>query len=54
MDSKWSRIASSTAANDTEKFNPRLTITSRYLGLMFISIFDTWLRYGEKAELDYL
>lgn len=47
---KWGQVALTATANDTEKFNPRPTITSRYLGLIFVSIFDAWSRYDEKAE----
>ena len=51
---KWSEIAITAQANDTEKFNPRPTITSRYLGLIFVSIFDAWSRYDDKAIPVYL
>ena len=51
---KWGKIALTATANDTEKFNPRPTITSRYLGLIFVSIFDAWSRYDEKAIPVYL
>ena len=46
---KWGKIALEATANDTEMFKPRPTITSRYLGLIFTSIFDAWTRYDEKA-----
>ncbi|MEX2564677.1 MAG: haloperoxidase, partial [Cyclobacteriaceae bacterium] len=32
---KWSEVAILATANDTEKFRPRPTITSRYLALIF-------------------
>ncbi|MRI02280.1 phosphatase PAP2 family protein [Kriegella sp. EG-1] len=51
---KWGKIALIATANDTEKFKPRPTITSRYLGLIFVSIFDAWSRYDEKAIPVYL
>lgn len=51
---KWGKIALQATANDTEKFRPRPTITSRYLGLIFISIFDAWSKYDEKAISVYL
>ncbi len=51
---KWSEIAITATANDTDKFKPRPTITSRYLGLIFTSIFDAWSRYDEKATPVYL
>lgn len=51
---KWGEMALTATANDTEKFNPRPTITSRYLGLIFVSVFDAWSRYDEKATPVYL
>lgn len=51
---KWSEMALTAQANDTERFKPRPTITSRYLGLIFVAIFDAWSRYDEKAIPVYL
>lgn len=51
---KWGQMALTATANDTERFNPRPTITSRYLGLIFVSIFDAWSRYDNKAIPVYL
>ena len=51
---KWGKIALEATANDTERFNPRPTITSRYLGLIFVAVFDAWSRYDEKAIPVYL
>ncbi|MEH6770627.1 vanadium-dependent haloperoxidase [Maribacter arcticus] len=51
---KWGQIALQATANDTEKFKPRPTITSRYLALIFVSVFDTWSRYDLKAIPVYL
>jgi hypothetical protein len=51
---QWGKTALMATANDTEKFNPRPTITSRYLGLIFTSVFDAWSRYDEKAIPVYL
>lgn len=51
---KWGQIALLATANDTERFNPRPTITSRYLGLIFIAVFDAWATYDEKAIPVYL
>jgi hypothetical protein len=51
---KWGQMALTATANDTEKFKPRPTITSRYLGLIFVSIFDAWSRYDDKAIPVYL
>lgn len=51
---QWGQMALTATANDTERFKPRPTITSRYLGLIFVSIFDAWSRYDEKAIPVYL
>lgn len=51
---KWGKMALNATANDTEKFKPRPTITSRYLGLISVSVFDAWSRYDEKAIPVYL
>ena len=50
---KWGEIAMSCTANDTEKFRPRPTVTSRYLGLIWTAVFDAWSRYDEKANPVY-
>lgn len=41
-------------ANDTERFNPRPTVTSRILALTWTAVFDAWTRYDEKATPLYL
>ena len=51
---KWGEMAILATANDTERFNPRPTITSRFLGLIFTAVFDAWTRYDEKAIPVYL
>lgn len=51
---KWGKMALDATANDTERFKPRPTITSRYLGLIFVSVFDAWSRYDEMAIPVYL
>ncbi|MGB5820478.1 MAG: vanadium-dependent haloperoxidase [Saonia sp.] len=51
---QWGQMALTATANDTERFKPRPTITSRYLGLIFVSVFDAWSRYDELAEPVYL
>lgn len=51
---RWGQMALNATANDTERFRPRPTITSRYLGLIFISIFDAWSRFDEHAIPVYL
>jgi hypothetical protein len=51
---QWGRMALTATANDTERFRPRPTITSRYLGLIFVAVFDAWSRYDAKAIPVYL
>nr|MBI1230508.1 phosphatase PAP2 family protein [Cytophagales bacterium] len=51
---QWAQIALEATARDTERLAPRPTITSRYLALVFISIFDAWSVYDEKATPVYL
>lgn len=51
---QWSEMAILGTANDTERFRPRPTITSRFLGLIFTSVFDAWSRYDETALPVYL
>lgn len=46
---KWGAVALEATARDTEKFKPRPTISSRFLGLIFTAAFDAWTRYDEKA-----
>ncbi|WP_276370729.1 vanadium-dependent haloperoxidase [Chryseolinea sp. H1M3-3] len=51
---KWGKISLECTANDTENFRPRPTVTSRILALIWISVFDAWSRYDEKATPLYL
>lgn len=51
---KWGHMALTAQANDTERFKPRPTVTSRYLGLIFVSVFDAWSRFDAKAIPVYL
>jgi hypothetical protein len=51
---QWGEMALKATALDTERFAPRPTITSRYLGLIFTSVFDAWSRFDEKAIPVYL
>ena len=51
---KWGKVALEATANNTEKFKPRPTVTSRMLGLVWTSVFDAWSRYDEKARPLYL
>jgi len=50
----WGKISLDCTANDTEKFKPRPTITSRILALTWVSIFDAWSRYDDTAVPMYL
>jgi len=49
----WGKVALDATANDTERFNPRPTITSRYLGLIFTAVFDAWSVYDPNAKPVY-
>jgi len=51
---KWGKMALIAQANDTEKFKPRPTVTSRYLGLIFVAVFDAWSKFDDKATPVYL
>ena len=51
---KWGEVAMNCTANDTEKFKPRPTVTSRYLGLIWTAVFDAWSKYDSKANAVYL
>ena len=51
---KWGKMAITATANDTDKFRPRPTITSRFLGLTFVAVFDAWTRYDQNAIPVYL
>lgn len=50
----WGDVAMKCTANDTERFRPRPTVTSRYLGLIWTAIFDAWSRFDDKAIPVYL
>ena len=51
---KWGEVAMTCTADDTEKFKPRPTVTSRYLGLIWTAIFDAWSRFDKTAIPVYL
>ncbi len=51
---KWGQIALDATANNTEKFKPRPTITSRMLALTWTAVFDAWTRFDDKANPVYL
>ncbi len=48
------KIALEATARDTERNQPRPTVTSRYLGLIFTAMFDAWSRYDKSAVPVYL
>ncbi|MBD0833414.1 vanadium-dependent haloperoxidase [Aestuariibaculum sediminum] len=50
---KWGHMAIQAQAWDTERFKPRPTVTSRYLGLISVAMFDAWSRYDETATPVY-
>ncbi len=51
---KWGKVAMEATADDTEKFTPRPTVTSRFLGLIWTAVFDAWSRYDSVAKPLYL
>jgi hypothetical protein len=51
---QWGHMAIQATAYDTERFKPRPTITSRYLGLIQVAVFDAWSRYDHTAVPVYL
>ena len=51
---KWGEVAMIATANDTEKFKPRPTVTSRFLGLIWTAVFDAWSKYDDTAIPIYL
>jgi hypothetical protein len=51
---KWGKISLECTANDTDRFKPRPTVTSRILALTWTAIFDAWSRYDESAKPLYL
>jgi len=50
----WGKISLELTANDTERFRPRPTVTSRILGLVWTAIYDAWSRYDTTARPVYL
>jgi hypothetical protein len=51
---QWGKITLELTANDTERFRPRPTVTSRILALTWTAVFDAWSRYDDKAIPVYL
>ncbi|HTL10264.1 MAG TPA: vanadium-dependent haloperoxidase [Chitinophagaceae bacterium] len=50
----WGQVALQCTGNDTERFRPRPTVTSRFLALIWTAVFDSWTRYDAKANPVYL
>jgi hypothetical protein len=50
----WGKVTLEATGRDTDRFNPRPTISSRFLGLIWTSVFDAWSRYDDKAIPVYL
>lgn len=46
---KWAELSLLCTANDTDRFKPRPTVTSRILALTWTAIFDAWSRYDDTA-----
>src|SRR6187397_902707 len=46
---RWAEKALEATSRDTERFKPRPTVTSRYLGLYYIAVFDAWSMYDQNA-----
>ncbi|RYG27716.1 MAG: haloperoxidase, partial [Chitinophagaceae bacterium] len=51
---KWSEIILLATANDTERFRPRPTVTSRIIALIWTAVFDAWSRYDDRARPVYM
>ena len=51
---KWAALSLDATARDTDRYKPRPTVTSRYLGLVFVAVFDAWSRYDSLALPVYL
>jgi hypothetical protein len=51
---RWGKVALDLTAMDTDRFNPRPTVTSRMLGITFTAIFDAWTAYDAKATPVYM
>lgn len=51
---QWGKISLVCTANDTERFRPRPTVTSRILALIWVSVFDAWSRFDSTATPVYM
>ncbi len=50
----WGKVALEATANNTGLFNPRPTVTSRILALVWTAVYDAWSRYDSIAVPVYL
>jgi hypothetical protein len=50
---RWAKVVLDATANDTDRFNPRPTITSRYLALITTAMYDAWSRYDDTHHPVY-
>lgn len=50
---KWAKKALDATAWDTDRFKPRPTITSRYLALTMVAMYDAWSMYESDAKSIY-
>jgi hypothetical protein len=50
---KWAEKSLDATAWDTDRFKPRPTITSRYLALTMVAMYDAWAMYEPKAQSIY-
>ena len=51
---EWSEMAILGTANDTDRIAPRPTVTSRFLALIFVAVFDAWSAFDDAAIPVYL
>lgn len=51
---QWSEMAILGTANDTDRIAPRPTVTSRFLALIFVAVFDAWSAFDDAAIPVYL
>ncbi len=50
----WGQVVLEATANDTEKFSPRPSVTSRILGLIATGMYDAWTRFDDVHVPVYL
>lgn len=51
---QWSEMAILGTANDTDRIAPRPTVTSRFLALVFVAVFDAWSAFDDAAIPVYM